>query len=185
MHCSRRRLPRRVLEFHVCTINKSAHTKKVRKLIVCTSYFQCVTVILIFSLLKQQRCERILLSPSLVQGLLDKTLKSRSLTALCHNQQKSLLYNYLFCFQLGLYHQRPLIKSSTINSIHFYFLLPPNSETLYQLLWGRCLYTTSGSTATTRLRPLSSLITYAFCLFPPQGDGSFLLMWFIHRHFQN
>ena len=27
VHCSRRRLPRRGLEFHVCTINKSAHTK--------------------------------------------------------------------------------------------------------------------------------------------------------------
>ena len=26
------------LEFHVCTINKSAHTKKISKLIVCTSY---------------------------------------------------------------------------------------------------------------------------------------------------
>ena len=38
MHCSRRRLLRRGLEFHVCTINKSAHTKKVWKLIVGTSY---------------------------------------------------------------------------------------------------------------------------------------------------
>ena len=28
VHCSRRRLPWRGLEFHVCTINKSAHTKK-------------------------------------------------------------------------------------------------------------------------------------------------------------
>ena len=28
MHCSRRRLIRRGLEFHVCTINKSAHTEK-------------------------------------------------------------------------------------------------------------------------------------------------------------
>ena len=28
MHCSRRRLLLRGLEFHVCTINKSAHTKK-------------------------------------------------------------------------------------------------------------------------------------------------------------
>ena len=28
VHCSRRRLLRRGLEFHVCTINKSAHTKK-------------------------------------------------------------------------------------------------------------------------------------------------------------
>ena len=38
VHCSRRRLLRRGLEFHACTINKSAHTKKVWKLIVCTSY---------------------------------------------------------------------------------------------------------------------------------------------------
>ena len=30
-HCSQRRLLRRGLEFHVCTINKSAHTKKVWK----------------------------------------------------------------------------------------------------------------------------------------------------------
>ena len=29
VHCSRRKLLRRGLEFHVCTINKSAHTKKV------------------------------------------------------------------------------------------------------------------------------------------------------------
>ena len=33
VHCSRRRLLRRELEFHVCTINKSAYTKKVWKLI--------------------------------------------------------------------------------------------------------------------------------------------------------
>ena len=33
VHCSRRRLLRRGLEFHVCTINKSAHMKKVWKLI--------------------------------------------------------------------------------------------------------------------------------------------------------
>ena len=38
VHCSRRRLLRRGVEFHVCTINKSAHTKKVWKLIVCNSY---------------------------------------------------------------------------------------------------------------------------------------------------
>ena len=35
VHCSRRRLLRRGLEFHVCTVNKSVHTKKVWKLIVC------------------------------------------------------------------------------------------------------------------------------------------------------
>ena len=33
VHCSWRRLLRRGLEFHVCTINKSAHMKKVWKLI--------------------------------------------------------------------------------------------------------------------------------------------------------
>ena len=32
-HCNRRRLLRRGLEFHMCTINKSAHPKKVSKLI--------------------------------------------------------------------------------------------------------------------------------------------------------
>ena len=37
VHCSRRRLLRRRLGFHVCTINKSAHTKKVLKLIQCSS----------------------------------------------------------------------------------------------------------------------------------------------------
>ena len=38
VHCIRRILLQRGLELHVCTINKSAHTKKVWKLIVCTSY---------------------------------------------------------------------------------------------------------------------------------------------------
>ena len=38
VHCSQRRLLRRGLEFHVCTINKSAHTKKVWKLIYGSSY---------------------------------------------------------------------------------------------------------------------------------------------------
>ena len=33
VHCSRKRLLRTGLEFHVCTINKSAHMKKVWKLI--------------------------------------------------------------------------------------------------------------------------------------------------------
>ena len=33
VHCSRRRVLRRGLEFHVCTINESAHTKKVWKII--------------------------------------------------------------------------------------------------------------------------------------------------------
>ena len=60
VHSNRRRLFRRGLEFHVCTINKSADTKKVWKLIVCTSYIYiyiymcvcvcvCVCVCLIFS----------------------------------------------------------------------------------------------------------------------------------------
>ena len=38
VHCSRRRLLRKGLEFHVCTIHKSTHTKNVWKLIVCPSY---------------------------------------------------------------------------------------------------------------------------------------------------
>ena len=38
VHCNQRRLLRMGLEVHVCTINKSAHTKNVWKLISCTSY---------------------------------------------------------------------------------------------------------------------------------------------------
>ena len=38
VHCSRRRLLWMGLVFHVCIINKSAHTKKFWKLIVCPSY---------------------------------------------------------------------------------------------------------------------------------------------------
>ena len=38
VHCSRRRLLRRGLEFHVFTINKSAHTKKVWKPLEGTLY---------------------------------------------------------------------------------------------------------------------------------------------------
>ena len=38
VHCSRRRLLQRGLEFLVCTINKSAHTKKVWKFIISTLY---------------------------------------------------------------------------------------------------------------------------------------------------
>ena len=51
VHCRRRRLLRRGLEFHACTINKSAHTKKVWKLLTCTTYiyiymyiYMCVCV---------------------------------------------------------------------------------------------------------------------------------------------
>ena len=47
VHCNRRILLRRGLEFHVCTINKSTHMKKVGKLIVCTSYVSRKTVITI------------------------------------------------------------------------------------------------------------------------------------------
>ena len=43
VHWSRRILLRRVLEFLQCIINKSAHTKKVWKLIVCTSYLSTKT----------------------------------------------------------------------------------------------------------------------------------------------
>ena len=38
MDCSRRRFPWRGLEFHVCTINKGAHSKEVWKLIQWSSY---------------------------------------------------------------------------------------------------------------------------------------------------
>ena len=55
VHCSWRRLLRRGLEFHVYTINKSAHTKKVWKLIVCTSYIYIYIYIYICLLLNKNK----------------------------------------------------------------------------------------------------------------------------------
>ena len=59
VHCSRRRLLRRGLEFNACTINKSAYTKKVWKLIVCTSIYElgdtiymCIYIYIYISLRK-------------------------------------------------------------------------------------------------------------------------------------
>ena len=44
MHWRQRRLLQRGIEFHVCTINKNAHTKKVWKLIVSTLYLLWLVV---------------------------------------------------------------------------------------------------------------------------------------------
>ena len=52
VHCSRRRLLQRGLEFHVCTINKSAHTKSLEtylndpRIIIGAKITDCNTVIL-------------------------------------------------------------------------------------------------------------------------------------------
>ena len=47
VHCSRRRLLQRVLEFHVCTINESAHTKKSVNLYAPRIYLSRFTIALI------------------------------------------------------------------------------------------------------------------------------------------
>ena len=49
VHFSRRKLIQRGLEIHVCTINRRAHTKKVRKLIEGTSYIYIEIYIYIYS----------------------------------------------------------------------------------------------------------------------------------------
>ena len=46
VHCSWRRLFRRGRKFHICTINKSAHTKKVGKLIKRSSYLSILHILL-------------------------------------------------------------------------------------------------------------------------------------------
>ena len=45
VHCSRRRLLRKGIKFHLCPINKSAHTKNVWKLILYTSYLFVIVYI--------------------------------------------------------------------------------------------------------------------------------------------
>ena len=44
MHYSRKRLLRRGLEFHVCTLNQSAHTKKSGNLFDAPRIYMCVCV---------------------------------------------------------------------------------------------------------------------------------------------
>ena len=51
VHCCWRRLFWGGLEFYMCTVNKSPHTKKVWKLIVCTSYFSFYTYLIAWILI--------------------------------------------------------------------------------------------------------------------------------------
>ena len=53
VHCSQRRLLWRRRVSCVCTINESAHTKKVWKLIVCTSYISFFFFFFFFNLYKK------------------------------------------------------------------------------------------------------------------------------------
>ena len=73
VHCSQRRLLRRGLEFPVCTINKSSHTIKVRKLIVCSSYIQDTRW---ESLTPLQRCSQCILQPQLIEQSITRALPS-------------------------------------------------------------------------------------------------------------
>ena len=60
VHCSRRRLLRRGLEFHVCTINKIAHTKKSGNLFNAPRRYFCVEYRIVFIINKRfQRCNYI------------------------------------------------------------------------------------------------------------------------------
>ena len=70
VHCSRRRLLRKGLEFHVCTINKSAHTKNVWKLIV--------------------------LSPPPLRNIIDKYIYNESRTDKASRNNLQLSINKLF-----------------------------------------------------------------------------------------
>ena len=95
-----------------------------------TKYSYCITLILIFSLLKQQRWERIWLSPTLVQDSFYRsslllwvnstTVSSCTLTV----RQRSSLHNCFFYFQVGVFHQRPLINLQQINFILYCSLQP-------------------------------------------------------------
>ena len=56
MHCSWRWLLRRGLEFHVCTINKSAHTKKSLETYLMILLYICFFTLIICNLIFKQVC---------------------------------------------------------------------------------------------------------------------------------
>ena len=69
VHCSRRRLLWRGLEFHVCTINNRHHTKKVWKLIVCSlhSLFRAEKSLLLAAFLDNLVDESLVISKTLLR----------------------------------------------------------------------------------------------------------------------
>ena len=112
-----------------------------------------------------------------------RSLKSTPQGLLLHCQQKSSLYNCLFCFQVGIFHQRP---SLYLNLQHFHSLLLSATPTMNFCICDKKrevvrLYTTSGLIAIIGLHPLSHHVW--FLSDPPQGDIPFLLKWFIHQNF--
>ena len=155
-------------------------------------YSQCVTIILIFSLLEQQRCERIWLSLNLVQGsfyrnsfLLQCQLRSYSSTLL-------LLFSKNWVYIIVSL----ISKSTAFSLINLQQLIPftiaicySNSESLCLPPEGEvgCLHI-SATTATMVLLPRSSLMR-SLCPSLCRGQ-SFLITWFIRHiqritHFQN
>ena len=101
VHCSRRRLLRRGLEFHVCTINKSAHTKKVWKPILVYIY------IYIYNL-KKQNIQRLF--------TVYKSCQSFSL-------YKNLRGNVIVFLALELFHFSLSLSLSLSLSFHIYIYI--------------------------------------------------------------
>ena len=69
VHCSQRRLLRRGLEFHVCTINKSAYTKK-----------SLVTYLMILVYTKMRRQSMFILFDEIYTGWNDKIVVPKKTT---------------------------------------------------------------------------------------------------------
>ena len=78
-----------------------------------------------------------------------KSTPQRSLAALPTFRQTSSLYNCLFCFQVGVFRQRPLINLLQVNFIHCCSLQPQQWISLPAIRGEDCLHTSSGPTATT------------------------------------
>ena len=136
MHYSRRRLLRRGLEFHVCTINKSAYTKKSENLLKAPRKCHCVTGI-------QNHLHQSLASQSstLTTGIhnhLHQSLASQSstLTTGIHNHLHQSLASQSSTLTTGIHnhlHQSPASQSSTLTTgihNHLHQSLASQSSTL-------------------------------------------------------
>ena len=89
VHCSRRRLLRRKTEFHVCTINKSAHSKKSLEtyLMILVYTYMCGDFIVVS---KEELC-KLVRSANLLDNKIEKGQRHRN----------GSVYFYTFIFSIG------------------------------------------------------------------------------------
>ena len=118
VHCSQRRLLWRGLEFHVCTINKSVHTKKSLETYIMILIYQTATPNTLHDISEISQLKIKIIDWKILQYTSD--LKSNCFhSSICwnYNTFKHFLWTFLFLLKLpiGFTHEKNKIKCEEIN----------------------------------------------------------------------